>query len=192
MRSYAWFGMCNVTKSLPNQMPCSLQMLLPHGFAVRVTLWQWFVSVLWAAGVDATLGSSRAVVVSTLLANGSSNNTTMESADWASAHTMYQNDLCILPRESLRKRVQLGTLQFRMFFIRILMINICIFCRVCAGPVTRFVPMDVAFSGWIRFLFKDLLCFSSAKDFMYLFGYHMFCVQSVLMFWPCGPLFGVH
>lgn len=68
----------------------------------QVTLQQLFVFVLWAAGEDAPLGSSQEVVASTLLANGLSDNTIVESDDCGSAHTMYQNYLPILPGESLQ------------------------------------------------------------------------------------------
>lgn len=40
----------------------------PHGAAARVTLWQWFSSVLSGAGVDASPGSSCSAVASLGLA----------------------------------------------------------------------------------------------------------------------------
>lgn len=47
--------------------------------------------------MTATPGSSQVPVASTLIARGLSDNTIMTSADWASAHTVYADTVCLLP-----------------------------------------------------------------------------------------------
>lgn len=88
--------------SLRSSEALFVTMIPPHGAAARVTLRQWFASVLRGATVDAAPGSLPAAVASTLLAQGLSDNAIMSFADWASARVLYANYLRILPMEALR------------------------------------------------------------------------------------------
>lgn len=74
----------------------------PHNAAARMTLRQWFARVLQGAGVRASPGSSRATVASVALVHGVPENAIMQAADWASARTLFNNNIHLLPSEVLR------------------------------------------------------------------------------------------
>lgn len=73
-----------------------------QGAAACATLRQWFASVLSGTGVVAPPCSSHAAVACTALACGLADNSIMEAVDWASARTLYENYLRVLPDSALR------------------------------------------------------------------------------------------
>lgn len=63
------------------------------------------------AGIDAFPGLARAATVSTALARRLSENEVMQTADWASAHTMYANYFRFLTPEVVQSSVSGGLVQ---------------------------------------------------------------------------------
>jgi hypothetical protein len=78
-----------------------LTTVLPQKIAARNTIKRWIVSVLSAAGVEGSAGSTRAAAASFALAGHVTLNTVLDAADWTRSTTLFRHYVRLLPAELL-------------------------------------------------------------------------------------------
>ena len=78
-----------------------LTTVIPQTVAARNTIRSWIISVLKAAGVQGSAGSTRAAAASFALAGNVSLASVLEAADWSRSTTLFRHYVRLLPQEVL-------------------------------------------------------------------------------------------